>query len=563
MGKRRRKLQLLRDADPNVNPLSSTESSDSDSDSDSPSMITDSQPAPASTSAPPSTLPPSTASPPPSAIPPPSDGLPGTDPRTCPDLARSYDHRPSNDLARNSDPRSSSGPAPRPDPRSNLANAPVHSANDHRSSDGPYLSPLGSFLVVQPVDDSVSFRKLNVFWPQKQVSAICGPNNTVEIEAPANGTLVLKTTSRKDTKALLRTTIFCEKQVKVSLHHSRNSCKGTIYAPELRHMSEEEILADLRGDGVTHIRRLTTFRDGQRRDTPLLVLTFDSTSLPEKLVIGWLRKDVRVFVPNPLRCYKCQRFGHGSSTCRQTARCAKCGDAPHEGTDCTTAMSCLSCGSSDHSVSSNQCPTWKTEKRICELKATSGITYPEARRKVNAENSTPTPGTSYAKAARPTTVSSSTQTEPLAVLPPLSLLTPLKPTTVATTSTVTTATTSTQESMMVHDEAPTTQPSPAAVQPSPAAVQPSPAHRSAPTAGSSAGWQIVSRGRPNRRDRSDGKPVPSQAPYPSPFPRPTPSRPAVRVAGGRSRSQSLGRALIQYEESIWGPPDRAGPSKSS
>ena len=141
----------------------------------------------------------------------------------------------------------------------------------------------------------------------------------------------------------------------------------------------------------------------------------------------------------------------------------------------------------------------------------------------------------------------------------------MKPTTVATTPTVTTATasTSTQESMRVPDETPTTQPSPAAVQPSPAAAQPSPTHRSAPVAGSSAGWQTVSRSRPNRRDRSDGKPVPSQAPYPSPFPRPTPSRPAVRVAGGRSRSQSLGRALIQYEESIWGPPDRAGPSKSS
>ena len=88
-------------------------------------------------------------------------------------------------------------------------------------------------------------------------------------------------------------------------------------------MTEDEILSDLRGDGVTHIRRLTTFKDGQRRDTSLLVLTFNSTSLPEKLNIGWLRKDVRVFIPNPLRCFKCRRFGHGSSTCRQSARCQR------------------------------------------------------------------------------------------------------------------------------------------------------------------------------------------------------------------------------------------------
>ena len=355
--KRRRKRQLLRDGDPNL--LSSTSSYESDSDSN--SMILDSQPAPASTTAPPSTSTcppptgpsPSSTNPPPSADPPasahpptsahpsasahpsssahppPSDGLTGTDPRTCPDLARSPDHRPSLNLARNTDPRSSSGSAPRPDPRSKPTND-----NDHRKSDdNMYLALDGSFLIVQPLDYSVSFRKVNVFWPQKQVAAICGPLSSVDIEAPPNGTLIIKTYARKDTKALLKTTTFCGKSVKISLHQSRNTTKGTIFAPELRHMSEEDILADLRGDGVQHIRRLTTFRDGQQRDTSLLVLTFDSTSLPEKLTIGWLRKDVRVFIPNPLRCYKCQRFGHGSSTCRQSARCAKCGDAPHEGTE--------------------------------------------------------------------------------------------------------------------------------------------------------------------------------------------------------------------------------------
>ena len=90
----------------------------------------------------------------------------------------------------------------------------------------------------KPCDDSVSFRKLNVFWKQKQASAICGTTQA-EIEAPADGSLAIKTNSRKDTKALLKTTTFCNKQVTVSLHKGRNSCKGTIFAPELRHMSED------------------------------------------------------------------------------------------------------------------------------------------------------------------------------------------------------------------------------------------------------------------------------------------------------------------------------------
>ena len=179
---------------------------------------------------------------------------------------------------------------------------------------------------------------------------------------------------------------------------------------------------------MTHIRRLTTFRDGQRRDTDLLVLTFNTTSLPETLNIGWLRKDVRVFIPNPLRCYNCQRFGHGSSTCKYSARCFRCGQAPHgQGVQCTGTPICLSCDSSEHLVSSSQCPVWKEEKSICELKANSGMSYPEARRQVKATKVTPTPGKSYAQAAKVQTASSSTQTEPISALPPLQLLKPVAP----------------------------------------------------------------------------------------------------------------------------------------
>ena len=490
-----------------------------------------------------------------------SSNLPGSD------LGSSRSTAPGNDL------RPSSGHSRQTDPRPNLADDTARSPNE------PYLCSAGSYVVVKPCDEGVSFRSINVFWPQKQIAAICGADAQVEIEAPANGTLVIKTNSRKATKALLKTTNFCNKQVSVTLHTSRNTSKGTVFAPELRHMTEEEIQADLRGDGVTHIRRITSFRDGQRRDTSLLVLTFDSTTLPDKINIGWLRKDVRVFIPNPLRCFKCQRFGHGSSSCRQTARCQRCGDSPHDGSECKTPLKCLSCGSEDHSVSSTQCPIWKKEKSICELKATSGMSYPEARRQFNAQNKTPTPGTSYAQAVRTSTASSSTQTEPLAALPPLKLLTPLKPSTVKTTdstSTVTTATVSTQDFMMEiagEDESPKTQPSSSDVPSSPVLN-----HKHAATTGRAAGWQVV-RGRPARpaRGRPDGtgKLAPGQIPPPPPSPRPTTGRPAVCVAGGRSRSQSLGRfssrtvesreskVASKIVESIWGPPDKAGPSKSS
>ena len=88
-------------------------------------------------------------------------------------------------------------------------------------------------------------------------------------------------------------------------------------------MTEDEILSDLGGDSVTHIRRLTSSRDWYQRDTNLLALTFSSTSFPDTLVIGLCSKDVRVFVPSPVGCYKCQRFGHGSVARPRDARSAE------------------------------------------------------------------------------------------------------------------------------------------------------------------------------------------------------------------------------------------------
>ena len=291
-------------------------------------------------------------------------------------------------------------------------------------------------MVIKPRDEGVSFRKVNVFWPTKYLGSICG-TGLLDIETPANGSLIVKTKTRAQTKALLKCTNFCEKAVTVSLHFARNTTKGTIFAPEMRSMSEEEILDGLRPEGVCHVRRLTTFRDGQKRDTSLLVLTFNTTKLPDTLLAGHIRYSVRVFIPNPLRCYNCQRFGHGSKFCKQSARCQKCGAAPHDGSPCSAPIKCLNCDATDHTTNSTQCPTWKKEKEICSIKATDGISYPQARRKVEERTSTPS-GKTYAQIAQKqtTTTTISTQTDDIPQLPPLKLLTTTKSTrTEASTST--------------------------------------------------------------------------------------------------------------------------------
>ena len=44
--------------------------------------------------------------------------------------------------------------------------------------------------------------------------------------------------------------------------------------------------------------------------TATLILTFDRTSLPDRIRCGFFKPRMRQYVPNPLRCFKCQSFGH-------------------------------------------------------------------------------------------------------------------------------------------------------------------------------------------------------------------------------------------------------------
>ena len=444
-----------------------------------------------------------------------SDRPAAADLRSSPTTAPGTDLRPSSDHARTTDPRPSTGPARNSNPGSNSTGS-VPAVE-------PFLHPGGSYLVIKPEDEAVSFRKINVFWPTKYLRTICGGTG-LEIETPANGSLIVKTQTRAQTKALLKCTSFCEKAVTVSLHPSRNTTKGTIFAPELRFMSEDEILDGLRVEGVSHVRRLTTFRDGQRRDTSLLVITFDTTNLPDTLLAGHIRYQVRVFIPNPLRCFTCQRFGHSSKFCKQAPRCQKCGEAPHGDAACSAPVKCLSCNSTEHNTSSNQCPIWKREKEICAVKVTNGVTYQQARRTVEEKNTTPGNKT-YAQASKPQTTTSETQTDPISQLPPLKLLS--SRITDPTQSTQTSTSTDTSDLTTCHTE------------PQPSTDASSPQATARPGA-----WQTVrGRGRAGPAGPSLPATTPPHPHSPQRGRTERQARPAVRVALGknRSQSQSIGR----------------------
>ena len=98
--------------------------------------------------------------------------------------------------------------------------------------------------------------------------------------------------------------------------------------------------------------------------------------------VAFLSVNVEVYIPNPLRCYQCQVFGHHEDYCMKTPVCGNCGGERHcnEDRSCKNTAKCVNCNY-NHPVFSRDCPTWKKEKAILKV--------PEARKIVEEQLAAP------------------------------------------------------------------------------------------------------------------------------------------------------------------------------
>ena len=237
------------------------------------------------------------------------------------------------------------------------------------------------FLVIQSQDGSNPVTSLSPFVIEKQIESLIGTPESVK--KLKNKTLLVETNRKSQTENLLKVTSFFNLKVSVSQHNSLNSSKGIIRDRVLKGESEDSIVEYLRPQGVTGCKRFKIKKEGQSVETNTLLLTFDRVNVPKSLKIFYRVVPVDVYVPNPLRCFNCQRFGHHENNCTEDpgSVCENCGadGHAHHTSQCKNPTKCINCGK-DHSPKSNICEVWLKEKPIMKLKVTNNISYLEAKK---------------------------------------------------------------------------------------------------------------------------------------------------------------------------------------
>ncbi|GFT13391.1 uncharacterized protein TNCV_4467101 [Trichonephila clavipes] len=230
---------------------------------------------------------------------------------------------------------------------------------------------LSSAHNTSPGPDGISYVLLRHLSDDSLVFTIRGRSYRSVVKfghAPLNGSL--QTAVNNDCKMIALT---------VSPHKSLNSSRGVISEPDLIFTPETEILEEFSGQGVIQVRRITIKKDAEIIPTKHLILTFNNPKLPTTIKAGYLNCKIRPYIPNPLRCFQCQRFGHSHTACRGQLTCSRCATVGHPSTDCTLEPKCVNCSQS-HPSDSKLCSQWKTEKEIQIIKTNRNLTYLEARK---------------------------------------------------------------------------------------------------------------------------------------------------------------------------------------
>ncbi len=209
-----------------------------------------------------------------------------------------------------------------------------------------------------------------------------------------SGCLLIKCKRHKQAVSLLSIKSLASVPVVVSPHRSLNSCKGLVRDRGcfLSEMTEDDIFEELKRQNVISVRRFTLKRNGEVILTNTYLFTFGLPKIPDSIKAGYCNIKVDICIPNPLTCYKCQQYGHGSRTFDKQAAWSRCGEEFTDSSEYVKDPSCVNC-SGNHASSSKDCPSWKRESRIVKLKHERDISFQDAKRIVlNEEQST---GTSY------------------------------------------------------------------------------------------------------------------------------------------------------------------------
>ncbi|XP_059620280.1 uncharacterized protein LOC132264188 [Phlebotomus argentipes] len=246
------------------------------------------------------------------------------------------------------------------------------------------------FLVVERTDNhSAGTASLS---PYVILEALKGLGDMKEVKCTQlkNHTLLIETQNAAQTEKILQVTTIGKAPVKVYEHPKLNRSRGVIKCWEFCGCDIEELLMEMKQFNVVGLRQIRRHmtddeeaqcvkenRKKSRKDTGIFLVTFNTPDLPAKLNVGYRKAEVKLYIPKPLRCFRCQRLGHAAITCKENLDQRS---APKKG---KKTLKCLNC-KGPHESWDKTCPVYQKKASILKLKVENQVNYNTAMKSLKA-----------------------------------------------------------------------------------------------------------------------------------------------------------------------------------
>ena len=125
--------------------------------------------------------------------------------------------------------------------------------------------------------------------------------------------------------------------------------RGVIFDHDLYEFEEDEIL-EMCPSNVWKIKKIPR--------TSMIILTFDEPDVPSHIFVENMRISVKEYKDRPMQCYRCFKYGHSSTSCRNDKICVNCSRPDHG--QCNENMRCINCSGS-HKANNRICEEFKKE----------------------------------------------------------------------------------------------------------------------------------------------------------------------------------------------------------
>lgn len=209
-------------------------------------------------------------------------------------------------------------------------------------------------FVLIAFEDEATFAHTSPFKIAAELRRLVG--EVAAAKPTAAGKLLITTRNSKQTEELLKQSSFLGKGADFSFPDHKNSTEAYVYAPSLLEVSEEELLEELKTQGVIGVSRLRPKND---QKNPGLRFRFRGRSVPQGLRAGFEDFELRPWRRSPLLCRRCASYGHTSRHCRNDQlRCLRCSEQ-HTTDDCQSSSTCCPQCAADHAAWDRRCPVLK------------------------------------------------------------------------------------------------------------------------------------------------------------------------------------------------------------